>query len=62
MNTKAVAKLLGTSVSTIQRWVKQLNIEMERNELGHFIFSEENIELLKEVKQQLQQGKSSARY
>ncbi|WP_338452362.1 MerR family transcriptional regulator [Niallia oryzisoli] len=56
MNTKAVAKLLGISTSTVQRWVKQLNLEMERNELGHFIFSEEDIELLKQVKQQLQEG------
>ncbi|MBB6445364.1 MerR family transcriptional regulator [Bacillus benzoevorans] len=57
MNTRAVAELLGISVSTVQRWVKQLGLEMERNELGHFIFSEEDIELLKEVKNQLQQGK-----
>nr|WP_295969724.1 MerR family transcriptional regulator [uncultured Bacillus sp.] len=57
MNTRAVAKLLGISVSTVQRWIKQLDLEMERNELGHFIFSDEDIELLKEVKMQLQQGK-----
>ena len=57
LNTKAVAELLGISVSTVQRGVKQLNLEMERNELGHFIFSEEDITLLKEVKNQLQQGK-----
>lgn len=56
LNTKAVAKLLGISTSTVQRWVKQLNLETERNELGHFIFSEEDIELLKQVKQQLQEG------
>lgn len=57
LNTRAVAELLGISVSTVQRWVKQLGLEMERNELGHFIFSEEDIALLKEVKNQLQQGK-----
>jgi chromosome-anchoring protein RacA len=57
LNTRAVAELLGISVSTVQRWVKQLGLKMERNELGHFIFSEEDIELLKEVKIQLQQGK-----
>ncbi|WP_071394931.1 MerR family transcriptional regulator [Bacillus tuaregi] len=56
MNTRAVAKLLGISTSTVQRWVKQLKLEMERNELGHFIFSEEDIELLKQVKKQLQEG------
>jgi len=56
LNTKAVAHLLGISTSTVQRWVKQLNLEMKRNELGHFIFSEEDIEILKQVKQQLQEG------
>lgn len=58
LNTKAVAELLGISVSTVQRWVKQLGLEMERNELGHFIFSEQDIILLKEVQSQLQQGKN----
>lgn len=56
MNTRSVATLLGISTSTVQRWVKQLNLEMERNELGHFIFSEEDIELLKKVKSQLHEG------
>lgn len=56
MNTRSVAQLLGISTSTVQRWVKQFNLEMERNELGHFIFSEEDIELLKQVKAQLHEG------
>jgi chromosome-anchoring protein RacA len=56
LNTRSVAELLGISTSTVQRWVKQLNLEMERNELGHFVFSEDNIELLKQVKTQLQEG------
>ena len=56
MNTKSVAELLEISTSTVLRWVKQLNLQMERNEHGHFIFSEEKINILKEVKQQLQNG------
>lgn len=56
MNTKSVAELLEISTSTVLRWVKQLNLEMERNEHGHFIFSEEKINILKDVKQQLQNG------
>ena len=31
MNTKSVAELLEISTSTVLRWVKQLNLEMERN-------------------------------
>lgn len=56
MNTTTVAKLLKVSPSTIQRWVKQLDLNMERNKLGHFIFAEEDIELLKSVQNQMNQG------
>ena len=56
MNTKTVAELLGISTRTVQRWVKQLSLDMARNDLGHFIFTEENIEQLKHVKKQLDEG------
>jgi chromosome-anchoring protein RacA len=56
MNTSAVAKMLGVSPSTIQRWVKQANLQMERTELGHYQFSEESIEVLKEIQKQLNNG------
>jgi len=56
MNTSAVAKMLGVSPSTIQRWVKQANLQMERTELGHYQFSEESIEVLKDIQEQLNSG------
>lgn len=56
MNTATVAKLLKVSPSTIQRWVKQLDLDMERNELGHFIFTEEDVVLLKTIQKQINQG------
>lgn len=56
MNTSAISKMLGVSSSTVQRWVKHLGLEMERNEFGHYLYSEEDIKLLKEFKQQLQDG------
>ena len=56
LNTKSVAEMLGISTRTVQRWVKQLNLNMARNDLGHFIFTEENIEQLKQVKKQLDEG------
>ncbi|EWG09417.1 MerR family transcriptional regulator [Cytobacillus firmus] len=56
MNTSAAAKLLGVSPSTIQRWVKQLELRTERNELGHYLFTEDDISLLKQVQDQLNQG------
>lgn len=56
MNTSEVAKLLGVSTSTIQRWVKQLDLPMKRNERGHYHFTDEDIELLKQIHEQLQNG------
>ncbi|WNS74793.1 MerR family transcriptional regulator [Bacillus sp. DTU_2020_1000418_1_SI_GHA_SEK_038] len=56
MNTSAVAKLLGVSPSTVQRWVRQLGLQMERNELGHYLFKEEDIQMLKHVQDQLNKG------
>ncbi|AZU62938.1 MerR family transcriptional regulator [Neobacillus mesonae] len=56
MNTTEVAIILGVSVSTVQRWVKQLGLPMERNDRGHYFFKEEDIELLKNIKEQLQSG------
>lgn len=56
MNTSEVAKLLRVSTSTIQRWVKQLELPMERNERGHYHFSNEDIEILKKIHEQLQNG------
>ncbi|WP_258535773.1 MerR family transcriptional regulator [Bacillus sp. 03113] len=58
MNTNAVAKLLGVSPSTIQRWVKQFKLEMTRNELGHYLFTEEDISQLKQIQEQLHNGVS----
>ena len=56
MNTSAVARLLNVSHSTIQRWVTQLNMEVERNQLGHYLFSDDDIALLRKVQDQLNEG------
>lgn len=56
MNTSAVAKLLNVSHSTIQRWVTQLNMEVERNQLGHYQFSDDDIDLLRKIQDQLNEG------
>ncbi|MBD1379680.1 MerR family transcriptional regulator [Metabacillus arenae] len=56
MNTSAVAKELSVSTKTIQRWVKQLNLPMERNELGHYFFTDKDIDLLREVQTQIHNG------
>jgi chromosome-anchoring protein RacA len=56
MNTSEVAKLLGVSASTVQRWVKQLELPMERNDRGHYLFNQVDIELLKKIQLQIQNG------
>lgn len=56
MNTSTVSKLLGVSPSTIKRWIKHLDLNMERNDQGHYLFSDEDIELLKKIQEQLCNG------
>ncbi|MDR6122869.1 chromosome-anchoring protein RacA [Bacillus sp. SLBN-46] len=56
MNTSEVAKSLGVSSSTIQRWVKQLELPMEKNDRGHYHFTSEDIDQLKTIHEQLQNG------
>lgn len=56
MNTSEVAKMLGVSASTIQRWVKQLELPMDKNDRGHYFFNEKDLELLKTIQEQVQNG------
>ncbi|RDI38504.1 MerR family transcriptional regulator [Falsibacillus pallidus] len=56
MNTSYVANLLGVSPSTVQRWIKQLDLEMERNEIGHYSFTEDDVAVFKTIHKQLQNG------
>ncbi|WP_243387101.1 MerR family transcriptional regulator [Bacillus kexueae] len=56
MNTSTVAQKVGVSPKTVQRWIKQLDIPIERNELGHYQFSSQDVELLIQVHEQIQNG------
>lgn len=56
MNTSEVSKLLGVSHSTINRWITQLKLNIDRTEIGHYRFSEDDIALLQHIKEQLQNG------
>lgn len=51
MSTAAVAKSLGVSRRTLMRWVEQLHLQLEKNELGHYQFSNEDIEKLKHMQE-----------
>lgn len=56
MNTSEVSKLLGVSHSTINRWITQLQLDINKTALGHYRFSEEDIALLQHVQTQLHNG------
>lgn len=56
MNTSAVANLLGVSQSTVKRWVKQLRLQLDRNEFGHFTYTKEDITILKNFQENVQFG------
>ncbi|TYR79773.1 MerR family transcriptional regulator [Priestia megaterium] len=51
MKTVDVAKKLGVHPSTILKWVKLAEIDLERNESGHCEFTEENVMALQEFQQ-----------
>ncbi|MFC3883374.1 MerR family transcriptional regulator [Bacillus songklensis] len=52
MKTSDVAKQLGVNPKTVLKWIKQHDIPCEKNELGHFEFTEEHVEQLKQIQTQ----------
>ncbi len=57
LKTKEVSEQLGVNPTTVQRWAKYFGLNCETNEYGHYLFSVQHVELMKEVQQQLQAGK-----
>lgn len=49
MKTSDVAKELGINPKTVLKWVKQHDIPCEKNELGHFEFTDQHLKQLKQV-------------
>lgn len=49
MKTSDVAKELGINPKTVLKWVKQHDIPCEKNELGHFEFTKQHLEQLKQI-------------
>ncbi|NNU90221.1 MULTISPECIES: MerR family transcriptional regulator [Anoxybacillus] len=50
LKTSTVAKRLGVSTKTVQRWVKKYNIPCKKNEAGHYVFTNEAVEQLEKYK------------
>ncbi|TKD69805.1 MerR family transcriptional regulator [Pseudalkalibacillus hwajinpoensis] len=58
LKTKQVSDELGVNPTTVQRWVKYFELSCEKNELGHFLFTNETLEELKSIKNDLRRGYS----
>lgn len=50
--------MLGVSPTTVKRWVAFFQGWFQKDELGHYIYSPEDIERLRHIHEQLQQGKT----
>ncbi|WP_332693204.1 chromosome-anchoring protein RacA [Halalkalibacter lacteus] len=57
MKTKEVSEQLGVNPTTVQRWAKYFGLVCETNEHGHYLFTPEHVLVMREVQEQLQQGK-----
>ncbi|MCF6137536.1 MerR family transcriptional regulator [Pseudalkalibacillus berkeleyi] len=56
VKTKVVSKRLNVNPTTIQRWVKYFDIPCPKNDHGHYLFRQVDIERLEEIQVLLQQG------
>ncbi|WP_257351803.1 MerR family transcriptional regulator [Pseudalkalibacillus decolorationis] len=56
IKTKAASKKLNVNPTTIQRWVKYFEIPCPKNDHGHYLFRESDIEQLQSIQEQLNQG------
>lgn len=50
IKTLDVAKQLGIHPSTVLKWAKLADIDIQRNDAGHWEFTEENVTKLEEFK------------
>lgn len=58
VKTKTVSDQLDVNPSTIQRWVKSFELPCHKNNHGHLLFNEKDIEKLQQIKGQLNNGLS----
>ncbi|WP_052144673.1 MerR family transcriptional regulator [Halalkalibacter okhensis] len=57
MKTKEVSEQLGVNPTTVQRWAKYFGLVCETNEHGHYLFTNEHVAIMRNVQDQLKEGK-----
>jgi chromosome-anchoring protein RacA len=56
--TKEVAELLSVSQTTIKRWAAMFPNVFPKDRFGHYIFSQQEVDLLKSIKTRIDHGES----
>ena len=56
MKTKDASMLLAVSQTTIKRWASQFPSDFQKDRLGHYVFTGQQINLLLYIKDQIEQG------
>lgn len=52
VKTKEVSDIIGVGSKTVRKWVKQYNIPFSKNEQGHYVYNEEALDLIKQIKKE----------
>lgn len=58
MKTRVASDKVGVHPTTIQRWVKFFNLDCQKNDHGHYLFSQKDIVFFQKIKSQLNNGLS----
>jgi chromosome-anchoring protein RacA len=58
MKTKDVSEYLGVSQTNIKRWASHYPLTFNKNHVGHYVFTEQEVQLLLYIKNQISQGKA----
>jgi chromosome-anchoring protein RacA len=56
MRTKDVSEFLGTSQTNIKRWASHYPHYFNKNPMGHYVFTEQEVNMLLYIKNQISQG------
>lgn len=50
VKTKTASEMVGVAPKTVRKWVKQFDIPCQRNENGHYLFTQESIQVLTDIR------------